>query len=146
MDIFAYLKDDHGKQRGLSAGLLDTSGDSAERRRLFDALLREVEAHAAAEEQTLYSELIAHEEGQEKARHSIAEHQEAATLLTELGELDMSSGGWLNKFKRFQEDLEHHLAEEEEEVFELAGRLFGEEKADELGQAFDKAKQQQLSK
>ena len=59
MNIYERLKDDHCKQRGLCGGLAKTSGDTEERRRLFTALKTEVEAHAAAEEQTLYAELIA---------------------------------------------------------------------------------------
>ena len=58
MDIYARLEDDHEKQRDMSAGLARTSGDTSERRRLFDELRREIEAHAAAEEQTFYAELI----------------------------------------------------------------------------------------
>ncbi len=145
MDIYTLLKDDHDKQRGLSAALMETSGDSADRRRLFRELMKEVEAHAAAEEQTFYAELIAHEEGQEKARHSITEHSEAAEIIEALSEMDMSSGGWLNKFKTLKEALEHHVDEEEEEVFPLAQGLIDKARARKLGQAFEEAKKSQLA-
>jgi signal transduction protein with GAF and PtsI domain len=145
MDIYRRLKEDHGKQRGLSAGLIETSGDTSERRRLFDALSKEVEAHAAAEEQTFYAELIGIADGQEKARHSVSEHKEAADLLDELKELDMASGGWLNKFKKLKEELDHHMDEEEAEVFKLAQTLIADKRADELGKEFDKRKQNELA-
>jgi iron-sulfur cluster repair protein YtfE (RIC family) len=145
MDIYHRLKDDHGKQRGLSAGLLETSGDTSERQRLFDALSKEIQAHAAAEEQTFYAELIANPDGQEKARHSVSEHEEAASLLDELKEMDMASGGWLNKFKKLKEELDHHLDEEEAEVFKLAQKLIAKTRAEELGQEFDKRKKDELA-
>lgn len=146
MDIYSQLKDDHGKQRGLSGGLAETSGDSDERRRLFEELKKEIEAHAAAEEETFYAELISIHEGQEKARHSISEHEEAATLLEELTELDFSSSGWLNKFNKLREELEHHLEEEEEEVFKLAKSLIDDKRAGELGEEFSRRKAKLMGK
>jgi hypothetical protein len=79
----------------LSARLIETSGDTSERRLLFDAMSKQVEAQAAAEEQTIYAELIGIAVGHEKARHSVSEHKEAADLLCELKDLDMACGGWL---------------------------------------------------
>lgn len=145
MDIYGHLKDDHGKQRGLAAGLVETSGDTAERRRLFEQLTKEIEAHAAVEEQTLYAELIGLPAGQEKARHSISEHKDAADLLEHLSEMDMSSSGWLIKFKQLLEELDHHIDEEEKEVFELAQSLISEDRANELGKDFEQLKAKALS-
>ena len=145
MDIYSRLEDDHGKQRGLCAGIAETSGDSRERRRLFDELKKEVEAHAAAEEQTFYAELIATSEGQDQARHSIAEHKDASDLIEELEETDMSSGAWLTKFKTLQEELEHHLDDEEEEVFPLARSVIAEDRARELGAEFGKRKEDEAA-
>jgi signal transduction protein with GAF and PtsI domain len=105
----------------------------------------EAVAHANAEEQTFYAELIGIADGQEKARHSVSEHKEAADLLGELKELDMASGGWLNKFKKLKEELDHHMDEEEAEVFKLAKTLIADKRADELGKEFDKRKQNELA-
>ena len=145
MDIYQRLKDDHGKQRGLAAGLMETSGDSDERRRLFAAFKDEVEAHAAAEEQTFYAALIACTDGQDQARHSIAEHKDAADLIEEIEGTDMSHGGWLLKFEKLKEELEHHLKEEEDDVFPLARKLISEREARELGERFDELKAEKLS-
>jgi hypothetical protein len=145
MDIFTRIKDDHDKARSLGEKIADTSGDSAERRKLFDQLIAEIEAHAAAEEMTFYQELIGFEESQEQARHSIAEHKDAADLLKELSELDMSSSSWLTIFKKLQHELEHHMDEEEEDVFALGRQLIDTDKANELGQAFESTKADQLA-
>lgn len=144
MNIYQRLIEDHGKQRGMAAGLADTEGASNERQRLFNAFYEELEAHAAAEEQTFYAELIATADGQEKARHSVAEHKTAADLLKELTQTDMSSGAWLQKFKKLKEEVEHHLDEEENEVFPLAMTLISDERAEELAQEFDERKQAEL--
>jgi hemerythrin superfamily protein len=140
MDIYARLREDHGKQRGLGAGLLETSGDSAERERLFRLLKNEVQAHAAAEEQTFYAELIAMSDGQERARHSIAEHKEAADLLEELSNIDMSSSAWITRYRQLHERLVHHLDEEEDEVFGRARELISGGRAKALAAEFDARK------
>jgi hemerythrin-like domain-containing protein len=145
MDIYKRLKQDHEQQRDLSSGLADTSGESAERKRLFEEFSKEVDAHAAAEERSFYAELIALSQGQEKARHSVSEHKEAADLLEELKDLDMGSGGWLNKFKKLKDELDHHIDEEEAEVFKLAQSLLSKERAQELGGEFDEFKSEAMA-
>jgi iron-sulfur cluster repair protein YtfE (RIC family) len=142
MNIYERLKDDHGKQRGLCGGLAKTSGDTEERRRLFTALKTEVEAYAAAEEQTLYAELIAATETQAQARHSIAEHKAAADLIEELEKTDMSSSGWIATFEKLRVELEHHFDEEESDVFPEARKLIAAGRADELGTAFARLKEE----
>ncbi len=145
MDIYERLIEDHGKQRGLAGGLAKTEGDSAERRRLFDAFKLEVESHAALEEQVFYAELMSHAEGQEQARHSIIEHDEASTLIEELLELDMASSGWLNKFNKLHHELEHHVEEEEKDVFRLARKLISDKRAREMAEEFDRLKKEAMA-
>lgn len=145
MDIYERLKEDHGKQRGLAGGLAKTEGDSAERQRLFNEFKKELEAHAAAEEQTFYAELIATPDGQEKARHSVAEHKTAADLLEKLEETDMSSSAWLQTFKKLRHEVEHHVDEEEREVFPLSKKLIPESRAEALATEFEKRKRQELN-
>ena len=140
MLIYDRLKEDHRVQEELAQRLMETSGDSDERRDLYSRLKTEVEAHAAAEEQTFYAALIAEPDGQEQARHSIAEHKEASDLIEELDELEMSNGGWIQKFKKLQDELSHHIEEEEREVFALARKLIDEDQAQRLAEEFDERK------
>ena len=145
MDIYERLTMDHDTQREIAKKLADTTGDSSERRELFEEFKLELEAHANAEEQTLYAALIEKPEGQEKARHSIAEHKDAADLLDELEEIDMSTGAWLLKFKVLHHEVTHHLQEEEQEVFVLARKLIVPLKAVALTGEFDERKVKEIS-
>ena len=140
MLIYDRLKEDHRVQEELAERLLETSGESDERRDLYSRFKAEVEAHAAAEEQTFYAALIAEPDGQEQARHSIAEHKDASDLIEELDALDMSNGGWIQKFKKLQDEVSHHIEEEEREVFALARKLINEEHAQRLTEEFDERK------
>lgn len=140
MDIYERLIIDHGKQRGMLGGVADTTGASDQRKRLFNALKVELEAHANAEEQVFYAELIAEPDGQEKARHSIVEHHDMNDLIAELEDMDMSDGAWLKKFGELSHKVEHHLDEEEEEIFVRAKKLIPASRAAELVSAFDERK------
>ena len=58
--------------------------------------------------------------------------------------MDMSSGGWLAKFKTLKHDLEHHVDEEEDEVFGLAKSLIDADEAKALGDRFAKLKAEHM--
>lgn len=123
-DIFARLKQDHDHHRALLDRLAETSGDSTERRRLFEEFTREVKGHAAAEEQALYSTMMRKPATTDETRHSVAEHHEIEETLNDLAATDMSSSGWLQKFRQLDHDYRHHIEEEEEDHFpEFEGHL-----------------------
>lgn len=131
MDIFEALRNDHERQRDLVNRLLETEGDSPERRELFDALKTELEAHAGAEERFFYIPLMEHDLTQDKARHSVSEHKELDDFVEQLDEYDMSGPQWIQTAKELAHRLTHHLDEEEHEVFQLAGKaLTATEKTD----------------
>ncbi|SDZ89609.1 hemerythrin domain-containing protein [Microbulbifer marinus] len=144
MNIYERLKRDHEKQRSLAADIMKTSGDSADRRALWREFRSEAEAHAAAEEQVFYAALIEKPAGQDKARHSIAEHKEAADIIEELADLDMGSGGWIQKFEKLKELLEHHMDEEEKEIFQCARQVIDDGRASSMTGEFDQRKDAEL--
>jgi hemerythrin-like domain-containing protein len=129
MTIFESLRADHETQRTLVDLLGKTKGASDGRDELFTRLKREMLAHAGAEERYFYVPLMEHDLTQEKARHSVAEHQELDDLVEKLDEYDMSGPQWIQTAGELRERLIHHLDEEEKEVFPVAGKvLTGDEK------------------
>lgn len=116
-EIFARLKQDHDKHRELLDRLLETQGDSEERKSLFEELTKELKGHASAEEQALYSTMMRKPPTTDETRHSVAEHHEIEEALNDLAATDMSSSAWLHKFKDLDHDYRHHIDEEEEEHF-----------------------------
>jgi Hemerythrin HHE cation binding domain len=143
-DIFTILKSDHDLHREMLAKIAETSGDTPERHKLFEAFRIEVTAHAAAEEQSLYATMLGDPELQDDGRHSVAEHKEIDDMLGELQETDMATGAWLIKFKEMRHRYEHHIEEEEEEMFPAAQKEFSKKLAEELGAKFDRRKPAEL--
>ena len=58
MNIFEALRESHVIQRNLAERLLQTSGDTPERRELFECLKNELFAHAVAEDRYFYIPLM----------------------------------------------------------------------------------------
>lgn len=144
MTIYQAIVGDHDMHRELLEGLAATSGDTAERRALWKRFFYDVKAHAAAEEETLYAKLIATEDGQPDARHSVHEHQELDDIMEELDGTDMASPGWLARFKVLKHDYEHHIDEEEDEIFSRARDEIGDDDGNEIGRRFKARKDREL--
>lgn len=142
--IYEAILKDHAEHRALLEKIADTSGDSEERRTLWDRFYYDVKSHAAAEEETFYSRLIATEKGQPDARHSVHEHQEMDDIMEELQETEFSSPGWLTRFKQLRHDYEHHMDEEEAEIFARAREVLKGDTEGKIGAAFERRKKAEL--
>ena len=138
--IYEAIKQDHQVHRDLLEKIADTQGDSEERRKCWEEFYYDVKSHAAAEEETFYSKLIAKPDGQDDARHSVAEHKELDDIMMELQEMDMSSPGWLTRFKTLKHDYEHHMEEEENEIFEKAREVVSEDESGKIAAQFEERK------
>ena len=141
--IYDAIKADHDEHRALLDTLAGTSGDSEARREAWNRFYYDVKSHAAAEEETFYSKLISKTWGQDAARHSVHEHQQLDDLMEELNEMDMSSPGWLTKFKTLKHEYEHHMEEEEDEVFTRAKEVIPDAEIEGYGQRFEDRKREE---
>jgi len=136
MNIFEALREDHDSQRTLIKLLTETHGDSEGRAELFERTKVALQHHAAAEERHFYIPLMEADATQEKARHSVAEHHELDELIETLEATDPASSAWLAHAKTLQETLIHHLDEEEQEVFQMAGKVLSEKQKTSLAKEY----------
>ena len=136
MNIFEEIRKDHEKQRTLMDLLVKTEGESDGRKELWAKLKQELRGHEKAEERYFYNPLMEHDRTQGMARHSIAEHHEMDELVEELEKTDMTAPKWLQTAKKLKEMLEHHLDEEEQEIFQQAGVVLTEAEKSKLAERF----------
>lgn len=141
--IFADLKADHDRHREMLARLGEA--DCPDRADLFEAFRVEVSAHAAAEEESLYATMLANPDLRDEARHSVAEHKEIDDFFGELTELDPASSDWTAKFKEMRHRYEHHIDEEEEEMFPAAAKDLPQAEQDRLAKVFEARKPKELA-
>lgn len=146
MNIFEELREDHKTQRVLLEQLVETSGDSKLRDSLFKQLIDELKVHADAEERFFYKPLFSHDHVQGRARHSVAEHKEIDDIIQEMIETEYSSPKWLQLAKLLKHQVEHHLDEEEHEVFQMAGKSLTEKQKKDLAGSYRNMMDQEKTK
>ena len=66
-------------------------------------------------------------------------------MLDDLNDMDMSSPGWLLRFKTLREQYQHHIDEEEEELFASAREQIGADADGRIGHAFRSRKAQEVN-
>jgi len=140
--IFQDLKADHDRHRAMLADLAEA--DCADRAGLFEALRIEISAHAAAEEESLYATMLGNPDLRDEARHSVSEHKEVDDFFGELLELDAASPEWTAKFQEMRHRYEHHIDEEEEEMFPTASEKLSTEDEKRLAEIFERRKPKEL--
>lgn len=143
MNAFALLKADHEKV----AGMLETIEETTERAvkgrdELFARLKAELDLHASIEEEILYPALEKTEEAREITLEAYEEHRLVKKLLAELEAEPKDTEEWTAKFTVLKENIEHHVEEEEGEMFKKARQALSEEEIETLGEQLQNAKQQ----
>lgn len=134
--IFEALRESHDIQRDLAEKLVKTSGDTPERRELFDQLKNELFAHAVAEDRYFYIPLMMSDSGLNITRHALAEHHEMDEILEQLTETEFSSTGWLAIAKKLSDTVHHHLKEEEQGFFQQAGKILDDKQKESLAKKY----------
>lgn len=143
MTIFDVLKQDHEKARYLfdkaeKAGKKEIST----LQKLFSQLEEELELHMEAEERFFYSALEQDQEMRDKVLQAFEEHQVAKTMLGTFQALAVDDERWVAKMKVLSEIVEHHMQEEEREVFKMARKALGKEQQHEIAMAFQRSKRE----
>ncbi|WP_212627110.1 hemerythrin domain-containing protein [Pseudomonas sp. PP3] len=144
MNIFEALRESHERQRTYAKALIKTSGDTPERVEAYKQLKAELQAHETAEERHFYMPLMEFDNGVDLSRHAIAEHHEMDEMMEELDETEMSSPAWLATAKKLSDKVHHHLKEEEQKFFQMAGKLLNDKQKETLAGQYEKEYQAQL--
>ena len=145
-DIFERLVQDHDRHRHMIAAIEQTVGASDDRKALFEQYKADATAHAAAEELTLYHELMGESEMRVYAQHSAADHHKIGELFEELADADMGSSGWLTRFAALKEEYLEHLREEEETIFPRALKDLGKERSVAMKDEFNAHKPEEIER
>lgn len=143
MDAFQLLKTDHQKVSGIFDQI--EAGDGNTRQQLFTQLKHELDVHAHIEETILYPVLKQAAETREITLEAIEEHQEVKELLAELQGMSPDDDDWQDTLTELRENVEHHVEEEEGEMFEKARTILSQQQIDELGDRLAAAKNQQAA-
>lgn len=154
--VASKLTGDHGilntlaKEHGEVSALMmrvEATRDSDDgvntRQQLFEKIAVELLSHANAEEREFYSVLERHPETQSKARHSNTEHREIERLVNDIDSIPYSSSEWMSRFSELKNTVQHHVEEEESELFDLAKDVISKDELKAMDKRFLAEKQKQ---
>ena len=141
MNVFELLKQDHQKVSGIFQRIEAASG-AGERQQLFVQLKQELDLHAQVEETILYPALKQADETRNITLEAYEEHQEVKDLLAEIQQTPPDDEEWTALVMELRESVEHHVEEEEGEMFAQARDVLTEEQIDEISQRVEAAKRQ----
>jgi hemerythrin superfamily protein len=142
MDAIKLLKADHDKVKKLLNELESTTERGVKtRQELFATIKGELTIHEVIEEEIFYPELKAHPKAKEIVLEAYEEHHVVDKLMGELENLPVDDETWGAKAKVMKENIEHHIEEEEGEMFQKARQVFDEAELEDLGARMERRKQ-----
>jgi hypothetical protein len=142
MDAFELLKADHKKV----AELFDLLDTATGKRKLdvFKRIKSELEVHTHVEETIFYPALEKPKETHDLALEAYEEHNVVKALLAELSGARSATDEWQAKAKVLRENVEHHVDEEENELFDKADDALSDEEIESLGERMTAEKARKL--
>ena len=142
MDAIALLKEDHRRfKKLLGEGDETTERAVKTRKELLEKLVAELKAHEKIEEEIFYPALQQHEKVKEVVLEGYEEHHVADLIVAELRATDPRDERWGAKFSVLKENIEHHIEEEEGEMFKKARAILDKAQLMELGARMQAMKQ-----
>ena len=134
MDALTMLIEDHEKVKGLLEELGKTDeGDTQQREELFGTIKAELSVHEIIEEEIFYPALKEHPKAREIVLEAYEEHNVVDTIMGEMEKTPFDDETWGAKAKVMTENIEHHIEEEEGEMFRKARQVFNKGELEELG-------------
>jgi iron-sulfur cluster repair protein YtfE (RIC family) len=149
MNAIELLKEDHREALELLERLetmedeldADEAGIEVLPTELFNQLKNALTLHTQAEEQVFYPVMREFDETRDQIAEAIEEHQAVDQLLNEMAELSPEDDEFQEKLEELRENLEHHMEEEEDDLFPKAEELCEAKRLDEMGRQIQQLKQ-----
>lgn len=132
--IYEVVKQEHQQV----SRLLNQLTEGQPTKQMIQELYTMLEAHTKAEEKTFYKDLEKSEQTQEIVLEGIEEHHVADVLLEEIIKLRSNDKRLKAKLMVLKENVEHHVQEEEQQMFPKARRMMDTQWAEQMAQKFEK--------
>ena len=138
---FTLLVKDHEMVKGIIEKLMETSSSAKKtRQELLKTLKKELTDHENLEERVVYPPLEDRKSTRDLTLEAYQEHHVVDLLLEELESLDFKDEDWKAKLTVLQENLLHHVQEEETELFPKAEKTLTKDQLKTMEQQIAQAK------
>lgn len=116
-DVLAILKDDHDRVKKLFRRFERMKDGDTQMSQLVEQACRELEIHAMLEEEIFYPRIRERMKESELLEEAEVEHESAKHLIQQLKRLDADDPKYAATFSVLAEYVQHHVREEENEIF-----------------------------
>ena len=137
-DAIAMLKEDHRKVEDLFEKFEKAKGDDRKQKLALE-ICKELTIHTILEEEIFYPAIEGKVE-EDLLKESFVEHDAAKVLIAEIEAGEPSDEFYDSKVKVLSEEIEHHVEEEEGEMFSMVEDQFDEDVLNALGAEMEKEK------
>lgn len=141
MNALEMLKEDHRKVQELF-DQVKADENSKRHKQLYKKIKTELETHAYIEEKVLYPTLKKKEELKDQVMEAIEEHLQLKTLFRDMDKLSEGNDRFEAKLQVLMDDTEHHVEEEESELFPKVEEIYSESELEEIGLQLESAKKE----
>jgi hemerythrin-like domain-containing protein len=146
MDALALLKEDHDRMKELLSELERTTERGQKtRQRIFTTVTEQLTVHESIEEEIFYPALRDHPKTKELTLEAYEEHHVVDMVMAEIESVPFDDERWAAKFTVMKENIEHHIEEEEQELFEQAKQVFDQDELQALGERMTARKEQLMA-
>lgn len=135
--IYDLLKKDHKEVKKLFKQILEEcKPDEATYKQIRNAL----QVHMRGEEEYFYPAIKDGEDARILSNEAVVEHNSAKMLMDEIDNTAEDDEMWLPRVKVLSEMIDHHVEDEEGDLFDEAKKLLDESQEQEIGQKFLESK------
>jgi hemerythrin-like domain-containing protein len=143
MNAITLLTDEHAAMKKLLTELESTTERGVKtREELFGRIKADLTLHEIIEEEIFYPALKEHPKAKEIVLEGYEEHNVVDMIVGEMEVLAFDDETWGAKAKVMQENIEHHMEEEEGDMFKNARQVFDESELEELGERMARRREQ----
>jgi hemerythrin superfamily protein len=141
VDGLTLLKNDHDEVKSLMERVAATTDRAIKtREETFGKIHQALQIHEAIEEEILYPALKEHPDLKDLALEAYEEHHVVDRIMGEILQIPVDDERWMAKFTVMKENLEHHIEEEEGEMFKQARQAFDKDQLEDLGARMERRK------
>jgi len=145
MNALTLLEQDHRAVERLLDELEPTTERGVKTRtELFAELKNALTVHEVIEEEIFYPTLKEHPRAKEIVLEGYEEHDVVDRLMGELEQLPVDDETWGAKAKVMAENIQHHIEEEEGDMFDKARQVFDRDELEQLGEQMAARKEQAM--
>ena len=135
MDVLELIKAEHRQVETLFSEI-ESTDNTQKLYECFNQLYNALNVHAEVEEQTFYPAIRHCQDTEELVDAAHKEHEQAKQMLEDLASLSPTSAEFNQKIGELKQVIQHHVQEEENEMFAQVRECMTPEEREQLGSEF----------